>query len=522
MVFKGRTVLAFVILAILASSVVTVLLLDSGSGFTSLLGNRGQWGGYADSPLPSHAAKNGPADDGLSEAELKKIDTAYRLIAEKYYLPVDREKVVDGAIHGMLSALDDPYSAYMNKEEAKRYEENVDAYFTGIGAEVMLENGNVTVVSPIKGSPAEKAGIQAKDVIISVNGEKLEGLKLSDAVAKIRGPKGTQAKLEIMRPGRTDRIEVIVVRDEIDIETVFAQMLPGGYGDIVISQFSGNTVERFQEELDNLEKKGMEGLIIDVRNNPGGYLLGVLEIIEPLVPKGKTLVQVEDASGDIKKTVSKGEGKNYPIVVLTNEGSASASEILAGALSQSAGATLVGEKTFGKGTVQTTYTKEFQDGSELKLTIAKWLTPDGTWVHGKGIAPDIAVSQPDYFKATPIDRSTAIKRDQNGDAVKNLQLILSGVGFDPGRKDGYFDEKTEAAVKKFQQKLGLPADGVVDEKTADALEQAIIKVVRDPKNDRQLQKAIETLQRETSGQPVSFTGISTFVQDFKLKLSNVG
>lgn len=179
-----------------------------------------------------------------------------------------------------------------------------------------------------------------------------------------------------------------------------------------------------------------------------------------------------------------------------NKGSASASEILAGALQQSAGAKLIGENSFGKGTVQTSFEKELGDGSLLKITIAKWLTPDGTWIHGKGIKPDIAVAQPDYFSVAPINKSVTLQYNMNSSDVKSAQTMLEGLGYKPGRKDGYFDAGTKEAVKKFQSTAKLKATGVIDAKTAEAMELALIKVIQDPVNDNQRNKAIEEIQKE--------------------------
>jgi carboxyl-terminal processing protease len=431
---------------------------------------------------------------GLTVKDLNKLATAYQLIQTKYLNEVDHEKIVNGAINGMLETLDDPFTVYMDQNEAKQFDETLSSSFQGIGAEVSMEEGKVTIVAPIKGSPAEKAGLHANDVIISVNGEKLEGLTLNQAIMKIRGPKGTQAKLEVLRPGMTEPIQFIVVRDDIDIETVFGEMLQDGIGKIEIRQFSSNTAKRFHEELKNLESQGMKGLIIDVRNNPGGLLSSVVEIVEPFIPKGKVLVQIENRKGEREKTESNDGSKTYPVSVLINKGSASASEILAGALHDSAGSKVIGETSFGKGTVQVTFEKEMGDGSNIKMTVYKWLTPNGTWIHKKGIVPDIAVEQPAYFKVLPLSKKTVLKQDMTSEDVKNLQLMLLGLGFNPERSDGYFSDKTTVAVKAFQRVNGLPTTGEVDADTANKIEKAILTQIRNPKNDLQLKAAIEYMQ----------------------------
>ncbi|GIP28653.1 peptidase S41 [Paenibacillus sp. J23TS9] len=476
---KKRTVVLLVLLAMLGGSVLTLAL--TGSSFATQATGQGVLASIT---------------GGLKQDEAKKIGTALDLIQSNYYQDVDRSKLVDGAINGMMQSLDDPYSSYMGKKTAEEFEETIEGSFSGIGAEVSSEDGNVVVVSPIKGSPAEKAGIRAKDVILTVNGESLHGLELNDAVSKIRGPKGSEAKLTIKRSGSTAPIEYSIVRGDVDVETVKAHMEPGKIGVIEITQFSLNTGERFKQELSKLESEGMQGLVIDVRNNPGGVLSVVIDIAEQFVPKGKLIVQVEDKNKKRDQNLSKGSGKSYPVTLLMNKGSASASEILAGALQQSAGAKLMGENSFGKGTVQTSFSKQLGDGSLLKITIAKWLTPNGSWIHKKGIKPDIAVAQPDYFSVAPINKEKTLKYNMNNTDIKSAQIMLDALGFKPGRKDGFFDQKTETSVKSFQKAQKLSESGSVDAKTAEALETELIKHIRDPKTDNQLKAGIAEVQKE--------------------------
>ena len=484
--FKGRTVALIAVVTMIFSSLLTVLVVGDGGLIDQ----------FESGTLFSFDSAKQSASFEEHEEKLKQ---AYQSITSSYLHKVNDQQLIDGAIKGMIESLGDPYSAYMSPKQAAQFEEDLQSSFTGIGAEVTLSNGQVTIISPIKDSPAEKAGLRAGDQVLKVNGQSLEGMDIHEAVSKIRGPKGTKAQLLISRPGVSEPLNVTVVRDEISLKTVEAMMLPDKIGRITLTQFSENTAEDFSKELKKLEEQGMNGLVIDVRGNPGGLLPAVLEICDQLVPGKKRVLMTEDKSGNRTEYHSKLENKKpYPITVLIDKGSASASEILAAALKESGGYQLVGETTFGKGTVQTT--KSFDDGSNMKLTIAKWLTPQGNWIdqHGgtKGLKPDVPVKKPAYATVVPPQPKTPLKKDDNSTEVKIMQLILDALGYHPGRADGYFDVQTEQAVKAFQKKEGIPETGQLDETSSEKLRQAFIDFLRDPKNDVTLQVAVELLKKK--------------------------
>jgi len=482
---KRRTLFIMLLLLVASTSIVT---LAAAKFFGQASGTQGSV------PQGQDPQKQAAAQD----PELAKVYEAYQLIENAALEKQEKAELIDGAIEGMVKTLDDPFSDYMNQKETKDFNSSLQSTFEGIGAEVTLKNERVTIVSPFKGSPAEKAGLRPEDQILKVNGKSLQGLSLSDAVMHIRGPKGTKAELEIMRPGLSDPMLVTVVRDDIPVETVYSETVERNgkkYGKLEITQFSQNTAKHFAAELNKLEKQGINGLIVDVRGNPGGLLDSVVEIGNLLVPNKGVILQVQYSDG--KKEVfrsEKGEAK-YPVVVLTDKGSASASEILAAAL-QGSGYKVVGTNSFGKGTVQNTIPLE--DDSQLKITVAKWLTPEGNWIHKKGIEPDVKIDQPDYFNAAPLPTKVELGRDMNSSDVKNLQLILKGLGQPPGRTDGYFDSRTETAVKAFQSLHKLPVTGRVDKKTAGVMQEELIKRIQDPKNDLQLQAALEVISRESN------------------------
>lgn len=428
---------------------------------------------------------------------LDKVTQAYELILSRYVEKVDRDQLTEGAIQGMLATLKDPYSVYMDKETANQFNQALDSSFEGIGAEVGKVDGKIVIISPFKNSPAEKAGLKPNDEILKVDGQSLDGLDLTQATLKIRGKKGTSVKLEIKRKSVTNPIGINVKRDEIPLETVNSKIKEVNgkkIGYIQITSFSENTSADFKKQLGKLEDEEIKGLVLDVRGNPGGLLSSVEEIMRELVTDEKPMVQIEKRNGQKDRyfTTLKKE-KAYPVAVLVDKGSASASEILAGALKEAEHYPLVGEKTFGKGTVQQAV--PMGDGSNIKLTLFKWLTPDGNWIHKKGIEPTVKVQQPKIFDTHPLQVDKKLEQDMNNEQVKNAQQILKGLGFAPGRTDGYFSVETEKAVKAFQQENGLKPTGEIGPKTAIKLEDEVRIELKKEKNDLQLKTALKLVSK---------------------------
>ncbi|WHY12059.1 S41 family peptidase [Peribacillus frigoritolerans] len=426
-------------------------------------------------------------------AEFEKLYSTYDKIKDDYYEEVDEEKLVDGAINGMIKSLDDPYSAYMDKKEASSFHESISSSFEGIGAEIQEQDGQIMVVSPIKGSPAEKAGVKPNDIILRVDGKSVEGLTSSEAVLKIRGEKGTKVDLSISRAGESEPIKLTIKRDTIPIETVYAEMLDDGVAKIQVTSFSEHTVQELKTALEEMSKKEMKGLVLDLRGNPGGLLDQAIEMASLFIPNGKVVLQVEDRSGkkDVYKSENDGELK-IPVVVLIDDGSASASEIVAAAVSESADIPLIGVKSFGKGTVQTA--QDFKDGSNFKYTAAKWLTPEGNWIHKKGIKPDITVKLPDYASLPYISPDKELKASDSSSEVKAAEEMLKVAGHDPGKIDGFFDEATKNAVTAFQREQKIKETGTIKDDTTVKLMQVIREKIL--KNDTQVKKAVEVLKKE--------------------------
>lgn len=424
--------------------------------------------------------------------EFQELYKAYDELKSKYYVEIDDEKVIHGAINGMLEALDDPYSDYFDEEEAAQFNEDLSSSFQGIGAEIQERNGNIVVVSPIKNSPAEKAGILPEDIILTVDGKSLEGMSATEAVLLIRGKKGTSVTLTIKRGGHKEPIKLTIVRDDIPIETVYGEMGNDKVAHIQITSFSENTYNELVKILQEYEQNGMKSIILDVRQNPGGLLDQAIEIANLFVENGKPIVQVQARDGEPTVYTAK-KSKKYllPIVVLIDNGSASASEILAGALKESRNATIIGLNSFGKGTVQTI--SELTGGTQLKYTTGKWLTPNGNWIHEKGIKPDIKVDYPEYASLPYIDPKTELKVGTNSNLVNAAEKMLKALGYDVGKVDNEFDYSTLSAVKEFQKDKKLERTGKIVGDTTYELMEAIRDKIK--KDDPQLLKAKEVLSK---------------------------
>jgi len=437
---------------------------------------------------------DGAANGDLQPEDVEKVSQAFQLIRENYLEDVDDQQLIEGAIQGMLATLEDPYSSYMDVEMMGDFNEQIESSFEGIGAEVSMVNGMVTIISPIKDSPAEKAGLRPNDQVLAVDGESVEGLDLNEAVAKIRGEKGSEVTLEILRQGSPEPFDVTIVRDTIPVETVYSETetIDGRLtGILEITNFSEQTAEEFTEQLEQLESDGIEGLVIDVRGNPGGLLNVVEDILKLFVPEDTPYLQIEDQEGNTMPYYSQlEEEKDYPISVLIDEGSASASEILAVALKEM-GHDVVGQPSFGKGTVQQAV--PMGDGSSIKLTFYKWLSPNGEWIHETGVEPTVEVQQPDYYYTTPVKIEEPLTYDQADERIGTVQLMLEGLGYEPGRTDGYFDNTTIDAVTAFQEDHDLEVTGEIGQDTAGLIEAELVDHIRNGEDDQQMETALQEI-----------------------------
>ncbi len=313
---------------------------------------------------------------------------------------IDRDKITDtqlyyGALKGVVEALNDPYSAYFNPATSKEFSDELQGKFEGIGAEIGIRDERLTVIAPLPDSPAEKAGIKALDKILAIDDKDTTGIALDQAVKNIRGDKGTTVTLSIVRQGSAEVKKITITRDTIKIKSVTYQN-KDGYAYIKISNFNADTNSLFLEAVTELVKSSPKGVILDLRNDPGGYLDTAVAIAGYWVTRGEVVVKEEFNEAELNqdyRSSGSAQLKDYPTAVLVNGGSASASEIVAGALQDLGLATIIGAITFGKGSVQEL--EKLSDGSSVKITIARWLTPHGRTIEKNGITPDIIVEMND-------------------------------------------------------------------------------------------------------------------------------
>jgi carboxyl-terminal processing protease len=329
--------------------------------------------------------------------DMEQIVRVQQFIQDRLFFPVSSEQLMEGALKGMVQGTGDKYSAYFNPKEFQQFKEHFESTFSGIGVRVEKSptTGLVTVVQPIKGSPGEKAGIQAGDAIVEVDGKDIRGLSLEEAVQLIRGPQGTKVKLVVVREGASEPLTFELTRATIEVPSTDHRMLDkeAGVGYLQIREFNENVSGRVLRALQELRAQGMTRLILDLRQNPGGLLDEAVDVASLFVPAKQPVVHIEYKGGKKETYTSSGKERfALPLVVLVDEYSASASEILAGAIKDSKIGVLMGKKTFGKGTVQTFYNLE--GGAGIKLTTARYLTAGGYSIHEKGIEPDVTVENP--------------------------------------------------------------------------------------------------------------------------------
>ncbi len=342
--------------------------------------------------------------------DLRVFTDVLALVQRNYVEKPNNKELIYGAIKGMLETLD-PHSSFMTPEVYREMQVETKGEFSGLGIEITMKDDRIVVVTPIEDTPAFKAGIQAGDQIVKIDGKSTKGMSLPDAVKLMRGPKGSTVKLTIVREGSPEPIDLTITRANIAVKSVKAKMLEPGYGYVRLTQFQERTADDLGAALDKLEKEGLKGLILDLRNNPGGLLDQAVKVADYWIDSGLIVYtdgRVENQKMEFyarRDTVR----RDYNMVVLVNEGSASASEIVAGALQDTGRAVIVGTQTFGKGSVQTII--PLSDGSALRLTTARYYTPKGRSIQAKGITPDIVVEAGTVVAARTGNREVLRERD---------------------------------------------------------------------------------------------------------------
>ncbi|CAM3301313.1 S41 family peptidase [Filibacter tadaridae] len=427
------------------------------------------------------------------------IDEALDVIKKEGVYPVDGDMLVEGALRGMADVIGDPYSTYLSEDEAAAHKESLAAERVGIGAEITRSNGKYIIVSPLKASPADKAGLRPYDEIVRIDGERIDGESLQKVVQRIRGKKGTPVSMTIYRPDDGKHLELTVTRDAIPVKTVSSKVIEERgekFGYISITTFASETAKEWKTETDSLLKKGIKGLIIDVRGNPGGYLHSVGNIAGSLLKEDTVFAYMQDAKGALTPLVTERAEdlsfdkklKKVPIILLQDKGSASASEVLSGALKDLKRGFIAGTTSFGKGTVQETF--DISNGGEMKLSTHKWLTPKEQWIHGKGVTAEIEVEQNELFNEH-IRLITAEYED--GDYHEDIaygQRLLTALGYVVGREDGYFDASTARAIHEFRDDAKIETNSNMNKAFFAELKKRVEEFRKDPINDDQLQMAI--------------------------------
>ena len=401
--------------------------------------------------------------------ELKAFTQALELVRRNYVEVPNSKELVEGAIRGMVAGLD-PHSSYMTERQFKEMSMDIKGEFQGVGIQIGVKNAQLTIIAPIEGTPGDRAGLAAGDRILKINDEWTKDLSIEQAVDKMRGPKGTTVRLLIFREGWGKPKEFKITRDTIKVQSVKSKMLDNGIGYVKLIQFQGQTADELEDALKGLEAKGIKKLILDMRNNPGGILDTSVDVSGKFLPKDSLVVYLQGRQKTDRKnylTTSLEPPRDYPMVVLVNTGSASASEIVAGALQDSKRALIVGTQTFGKGSVQTVFPRE--DGGGIRLTTAKYYTPRGRSIQNVGITPDVEVALP------------TVKEPKDGEPVHVMVR----------EKDLEHHLKNET-IKEDKKK----------EKPASEEDFSMEVMPKDDKDDIQLQKAIEILKAATKADDV--------------------
>lgn len=372
------------------------------------------FGGSIYGSLNSPVILPGGGGSSTNDGSFDKLFEVKDVLHQQYYQDIGDEALLEGAIKGMVDAVGDPYTVFYNQEEYQEFQDDGQGNYVGIGVMVGIKEDKIVVITPFEGSPAYEAGIRAGDFILKVEGVEYKGSEMDKAVSVIKGEEGKPVTLTISQNGIEK--EVTIVRASITLVNVQSEMVAGNIGHVTMLQFTNNTAKQVREAMEELKAQGAEGYILDLRGNPGGYLDEAVDTASLFVEKGKTVLYTLDKAQQKREYLSKGgDFIGAPLVVLLDEGSASASEVVAGALKDYKAATIVGQKSFGKGIVQMVFNVGNKEG--VKVTVSSYYSPNGINIHGEGILPDVEVQLPEGVEAPlTIDNDVQLQK-----AVEILQ-----------------------------------------------------------------------------------------------------
>lgn len=451
-------------------------------------------------PYLAFAEAGQEKDTTYLEEQMDFMSRLIQFIEANYSDDITYEELINSAYEGLFDALD-PYSTYFPSDDYDNFVETVSGEYSGVGIVVTTKDDQCVVVSAITGSPAYKAGIQSEDVIVEVNDQNVSQLSTESIVNLLRGEAGTKIVVGIQRQQKDEILRFEITRQTIELASVNYEMKENNIGYIKILTFDKDTNEEFKKALETLRDENAEALIIDLRDNPGGYIDTALGIAEDIVPEGPMMYF--EKQGEIAETYSSETPQiDLPIAVLVNGGTASASEILAGAIQDTGAGTLIGTKTFGKGSAQQSL--NLKNGGGMKLTVAHFLTPNKHKIHGIGITPDIIldikktdadeiINEVNQFAPMSEDEKPGLK-DQ-GLNVYGAQQRLKFLGYTDIEVTGTLDENTFNAIKHYQKSHDLYDYGILDHTTQDLLNTEIIQYIENINTDQQLEKAMEILSK---------------------------
>ena len=440
------------------------------------------------------------------ESTIKVINEAEKLISKETIYSISQEKIIEGALKGMAEAINDPYSVYYTREEAALHKQSLASDRVGIGIELTESGGKFLIIAAIKKSPAHEAGLAPFDEIVQVNDERVAGRSMQDVLNMLQGNEGEKVELTVYRPSAERHFTFTLERKKLTNDTVETALIKKddkSIGIVEIHLFGEPTYEDWLRAVKSFKEQEVSGIIIDLRNNPGGYLYATTQMLGTFHTSVKPYGYMENARGELEPlqtiiTENKDDLASFlqktPTVILINGGSASASEVFTAALKNWEFATIIGEKSFGKGTVQETW--PLSNGGEMKLSTHKWLTLDREWIHGKGITPHIEQSAHPLHQVQLKIITEDYEVGDISEDIAYVQQVLDALGYSSTRTDGYFDQGTANAIKQFRKNYMMIEGNAIDAQFI----QQFMKVVQDEKskreNDPQVQMGISYLLHE--------------------------